>query len=261
MYFLQPILGIIFLLLPIILIAGLIKKFGKSINFYEYILLSAGSVLLSLALYLITYSWINGQSAFDAIWSSFRQNFTSGFVDANQLLNLYHQLGIFQSFTTGEQLVDFFIAEMKNGVPAAIILFSLAYGVAAFLIVRLIMKRFDYETSAVRPFEVWNLPRGMALGLLVLLLVSFMGQNLGIPRFEIVGFTIAALISFLFTVMGLSTLWFFLKAGNVPAVVRWVIIILIFLLLGTILPFLGLLDQLFHLRLRYRNKFLFKNGK
>ncbi len=261
MYFLQPILSIIFLLLPIILIAGLIKRLGKRANFYEYVLLSSGSVLLSQVLYLITYAWINGQSAFDAVWSSFRQSFTSGIVDTNQLLNLYHQWGLFQNFTTAEQLVDFFIAEMKNTVPAVIVLSSLAYGVALFLIIRLVMKRFNYETSAVRRFEEWTLPKGMAFGLVILMLVSFMGRNLGIPRFEVVHFTITALISFLFLVMGLSMLWFFLKAGNVPAVVRWVLIILIFLLLGTILPFIGLLDQLFHLRIRYRNKFLFKNGK
>ncbi|NLB41581.1 MAG: DUF2232 domain-containing protein [Clostridiales bacterium] len=261
MDFLQPILSTIFLLLPIILIAGLIKRLGKKVSFYEYILLSAGSVLFSLVLYLITYRWINSQSAFDAIWSSFRQSFTSGIVDANQLLSLYHQWGIFQNFTTAEQLVDFFISEMKNAVPAVIVLSSLIYGVALFLIIRLILKLFDYQTSAVRRFEEWNLPKGMAMGLVILMLVSLMGQNLGIPRFEIVNFTITALISFLFMIMGLSMLWFFLKAGNVPAAVRWVLIILILLILGTILPFLGLIDQLFHLRVRYRNKFLFKNGK
>ena len=261
MYFLQPILSIIFLLLPIILIAGLIKGLRKKINFYEYVLLSAGSVLLSLVLYLITYAWINSQSVFDAIWDSFRRNFTGGIVDANQLLNLYHQWGTFQNFTTGEQLVGFFISEMKNAVPAVIVLSSLIYGVALFLIIRLILKRFDFETSVVRRFEEWNLPKGMAMGLVILMLVSFIGQNLGIPRFEVVNFTITALISFLFMVMGLSMLWFFFKAGNVPAVVRWVLIIIIFMLLGTILPFIGLLEQLFHLRVRYRNKFIFKNGK
>ena len=150
---------------------------------------------------------------------------------------------------------------MKNAVPAVIVLSSLIYGVALFLIIRLILKRFDFETSVVRRFEEWNLPKGMAMGLVILMLVSFIGQNLGIPRFEVVNFTITALISFLFMVMGLSMLWFFFKAGNVPAVVRWVLIIIIFMLLGTILPFIGLLEQLFHLRVRYRNKFIFKNGK
>lgn len=261
MHFLHPILSIIFLLLPIILIGGLIKRLGKKVNFYEYVLLSAGSVLLSLVLYLIMYGWINSQSAFDAIWGSFRHSFTNGAVDANQLLKLYHQWGIFQNFTTGEQLVGFFIAEMKNAVPAIILISSLIYGVALFFIIRLILKRFDYETSAVRRFEEWNFPKGMAIGLVILMLVSYIGQNLGIPRFEVVNLTITALISFLFMVMGLSMLWFFLKAGNVPGVVRWVLIIFIFIFLGAILPFLGLLDQLLHLRTRYRNKFLFKNGK
>ena len=195
------------------------------------------------------------------MWTSFLRVFTNGAVDTDQLLSLYHQWGIFENFTTARQLGDYLVSQMKMVVPAAVILFSLTHGTALFLIIRLILKRLGYETSAVRSFGEWTLPKGMAYGLIILLLAVLLGRNLGISNLEVVYITFAALIFFLFMVMGLSMLWFFLKAGNVPALLRWILMILIFLLFGTLPPFIGLLDQLFQLRIRYRNQFIIKNGK
>ena len=256
---LLPIAAVFIFMVPILLIAGLIKRLGKRSDFYEYIILSSGSVLLSILLYLGLYAWVKRQSAFDAVWNSFRQDFLHGPIGAEQVLSIYHQLGFFENFTTGGQLADFLIGQMKMVVPAGILLFSLVYGVIVFLVTRLIMKRLGFSVCAVRAFEDWALPRRMAFGLIILLLISFLAGSLGIARFEVIRYTIAVLISFLFTVLGLSVLWFFLKAGRVPSVFRWLLTILAFLVAGFALPFLGLLDQLVLIRLRYKKRFVVKN--
>ncbi|HHY82227.1 MAG TPA: DUF2232 domain-containing protein [Clostridiales bacterium] len=257
----QPLTAIFLVIAPVILITGLIKGFGKRFNFYEHILASAGSVLLSILVYLKLYSKVYGQTAFDPFWKSFRQLFTSGVINADYILSMNHQLGMFRNFDTAEQLAGFFIEQMKMAIPAVLLIFSLAYGVFLFLILRLIMKKFGYSTQPVLPFEEWSLPRGMGMGLVVLLLIAIMGRGLGISNFEVVQFTIAALLSFMFTVLGLSVLWFFLKAGRVPAVIRWILAILVYLFVGFGLPFLGMFDHIFHMRWKYENKFLFKNGR
>ena len=261
MFQLDFLLALLFTILPVVLITGLIVSLGKRADFYEYILLSAGSVLVSFLGYHVAYSLINGQSIFVALWASTRETLLHGVVDMKQLLSFYHQMGIFKNFTAPEQLVDFTIGQLKTAIPAAVILFSMVYGVALFLLIRQIRKWMGHESPRVPSFEEWTLPRGMVFGLILLLLAAILGQGLGIPNLEVVQFTISSLISFLFTVLGLSVLWYFLKAGRVPTVLRWVLSILGFLFLGFALPFLGLFDQLFRIRWNYRNKFLFKNGK
>jgi uncharacterized protein YybS (DUF2232 family) len=253
--------AIFFFVVPILIILIMLIRMGKRLDFYEYGLLSSGSVLLSSLLYFLLYSQLVGHSAFDTMWNTFRQNFLSGGVDAGQILAFYHSLGFFQNFTAADQLAEYLILQMKAVVPAAILIFSLVYGVIGLLVIRLILKKTGHEMPEVRAFEDWSLPRGMVVGLIVLLLISLLGGSLGISNFEVVRFTITALISFLFTVIGLSFLWFFLKAGRVPSVLRWLLTVITCLIAGFVLPFLGMFDQLFHLRWRYRNKFLFKNGR
>lgn len=255
-----PIAAVFIFIIPIILIVGLIKRIGKKSDFYEYILLSSGSVLFSILLYLGLYSWKVGQSAFDTIWNFFRQAFVHGPVNGNQMLAIYHQWGVFENFTTAEQLADFLIGQMRMNVPAAILLFSLIYGVFLFLIIRLIISKLASPVPAVPAFENWTLPRRISLGLILLLLGFFLVNALGIANVEVAQYTITVLISFLFSIIGLSVVWFFLKAGRVPSPLRWLLAIIVYLILGFVLPILGIVDQFIHLRIRYKNRFRTTNG-
>jgi uncharacterized protein YybS (DUF2232 family) len=254
---LQPVAGIFLIALPILLIAGLVWGLGKRSDFYENVLLSSGSVLLSILLYLKVYSIIAGRSVFEAVWESFRQAFTAA-ADAGQFLSMYHEMGLFKNFTTSRQLADFLIGQMKIAVPAFLLISSIVYGMFLFFIIRFVIKLTGREVSAVPAFEEWALSRGMGFGLIILLLVSLIGNWLGIANFEVVQFTVTVLISFLFTVLGLSVLWFFLKAGRVPSVIRWLLTVLIYLFVGFALPFLGMFDHLFRMRRNYKSKFLLR---
>mgnify|MGYP000865069845 CR=1 FL=1 len=253
---LQPVAGFFLIVVPILLIAAWIWGLGKRSDFYENILLSSGSVLLSILLYLKVYSVIAGQSAFDAIWDSFRRGFANGAVNSGEILSMYHSLGIFKNFTTVQQLAEYLVGQLKLAVPAFLLISSVLYGMLLFFVIRFVIKRLGREMAPIPAFEEWALPRGMGFGLIILLLVSLFGSWLGIPNFEVVQFTVTALISFLFTVLGLSVLWFFLKAGRVPAVLRWLLTILLYLFVGFGLPFLGMLDHIFRMRRNYRNKFV-----
>ncbi len=256
-----PIAAVFILVIPIILIAGLIKQIGKRCDFYEYIILSSGSVLLSILLFLGLYSWKVGQSVFDTIWNYFRRAFINGPVNGKQILTIYHQWGIFENFTTAEQLADFVIGQIKVTVPAAILLFSLIYGVFLFLIIRVITKKLASPVPAVPAFENWALPRRVALGLLLLLLGFILVNSIGNANVEAAQYTTTVLISFMFSITGLSVVWFFLKAGQVPTPLRWLLAIIIFVLLGFALPILGIVDHFLHLRIRYKYKFRTMDGE
>jgi len=258
---LQALAVILLFIAPVGLITGLIIWFGKRFNYYENILASAGSVLLSVLLYLKLYSLITGQSVFEPLWNDIRQLFVSGVINSDYILSIYHKMGNFSNFTTAEQLAGFIIEQMKITIPAVLLIFSLIYGIILFSIIRLIMKKLGYTTLPVIPFEEWALPRGMGIGLVFLLIVSYIGRSLGISNFEVIQFTIAALVSFLFMVLGLSVLWFFLKAGNVPAVLRWILTIIIYFTVGFGLPFFGMFEHIFQIRLRYKSKYIIKNGR
>jgi hypothetical protein len=253
---LQLIGGIFLVIMPVLLITGYIRGLGKRSDFYESILVSSGSVLVSSLLYLKAYSMIAGRSPFDTVWDFFRLIFQIGAVNTEQILTIYHDMGIFKNFTTAEQLVNFMIGQMKQAIPAFLLISSMIYGMFLFFVIRYIFKRLSYDTPVIPPFEEWRLPRGMGFGLIILLLASFIGKWMDISNFEVVQLTVTALFSFLFTVLGLSVLWFFLKAGRVPAVIRWLLAILAMLIVSFVLPILGMLDHLFQMRLNYRNKFL-----
>src|SRR5690554_105620 len=119
---LQLVGGIFLFIMPVLLITGFIRGLGKRSDFYEGILLSSGSVLVSSLLYLKVYSMIAGRSPFDAVWDFIRMVFRIGAINTEQLLTLYHDMGIFKNFTTGEQLVDFMIGQMKLGIPAFLLI-------------------------------------------------------------------------------------------------------------------------------------------
>ena len=253
---LQLVSGFFLIVLPIVLIVLQAWKLGKRSDFYENILLSSGSVLLSILLYLKVYSMRTGQSAFDAVWNSFRQVLTSGAVNTDEILSRYHELGIFKNFTSAQQLADFMIQQMKQAVPASLLIYSIVHGAFLFLVICFIMKKSGRDMRPVPAYAEWKLPRGMGFGLIVLLLITLFGSWMGIPNFEVVYSTVTALISFLFMVLGLSALWFFLKAVRIPFVFRLLLAVFLYLLLGFGLPLLGILDHIFRLRKRYRDKFI-----
>jgi len=256
----MPFVALLILIIPVILIVYIIKTYGKRLDFFEYMLLSVGSVLLSILFCLELYKWIKGGSVFDVMWSSIRQVFLESIINEDQLLAMYHEWGLFQNFTTAEQLVDFMIRQLKIMLPAGILIFSLIYGAVLFFIIRLIMKNLNVSIPIVPAFEDWFLPRRIAASLILLPLTFLVISMLGIANVEAAQFAVTILLYFVYSVLGLSVLSFFLKAGRVPSVLRWLLLILAYILFGFFLTLLGILDQFLYLRIRYKNKFRTVNG-
>lgn len=252
----NPEAGIYLLALNVFSVLGLPLGYRKKLSSRESTLISAAGVLLSIVLFLFLYSLFAGQSLFDVLWQSVREFIVDGFIDFKSVLKTYHSMGLFENFTTEGQLADFMINEMKNYVPYTVIVFSLSIGFLNFLVSRSVLKRMGRYVADILSFHEWHLPRGMGLGFLVLLLVSYLGSRLGIARFDTVLITITLLVSFLFSVLGLSVVWFFLKAWKLPTALRFIIIIPggLLLSMGMGLAIIGMADHLLELRRIFMNR-------
>ncbi|HPT79222.1 MAG TPA: DUF2232 domain-containing protein [Candidatus Atribacteria bacterium] len=252
----NPEAGIYLLALNVFPVLGLTLAHHKKLSSRETTLISAGGILLSFVLFLTLYSVFAGRSLFDEFWQSVRAFFVDGFIDFKGVLKTYHSMGLFKNFTTEGQLADFLINEMKHYVPYTIIVFSLSIGFVHYLASRYVLKRMGRYVADIPPFDEWLLSRGMGLGFLVLLVVSYFGSRLGIARFDTVLTTITLLVTFIFSVLGLSVVWFFLKAWNLPTPLRLLIIIPggLLLSLGMGLAIVGMADHLLGLRRVYMNR-------
>jgi len=254
--------GILFFTLHLFLVAGLSAGLHKKMDFFENILLSSGGVLLSILLTLKLYALMAGHTFFDALWRNVR-NFASGsVVDFDRMLNMYHQLGLFKGIENSLQLTELVISQMQLLIPSALLIFSLVIGVLNLVAARQALKRLRLEAGYVPAFGEWSLPRGMGQVFLLFLLVSYLGSMMSGGSMQVVFLTISSLVSFIFTVQGISVLWFFLGAGRVPVPLRMLICIFIYIFVHMLLTlnmgltFLGILDQTLNLRKSYRNRFL-----
>lgn len=252
----NPEAGIYLLALNVFPVLGLTLAHQKKFSLRETAFISAGGLLLSFVLFLLTYSVFAGRSLFDEFWQSIRAFIVDGFIDFKSVLETYHSMGLFENFTTEGQLADFLINEIKQYVPYTVIVLSLTLGFLYFLTSRYVLKRMGRHVADIPPFDEWLLPRGVGFGFLVLLLVSYLGSRLGIARFDTVLITITLLVSFLFSVLGLSVVWFFLKAWNLPVPLRFVIIIPggLLLSMGMGLAIIGMADHLLGLRRVFMNR-------
>lgn len=255
-------IGMLFFTLHLFLVAGISTGLRRQMDFYENILLSSGGALLSILVTLKLYYLLSGRTFFDTLWQNVR-NFTSNsFMDLDRMLGIYHQLGLFKGIENSMQLTELVIGQMQILVPSALLIFSLVFGVLNLLVSRQALKMLRFQVQHVPAFGEWSLPRGMGQFFLLSLLVSYLGSMMSSGSLQVVMLTISSLASFIFTVQGISVLWFFLDAGRVPSPLRVLICILIYIFIHMLLTlnmgltFLGILDQTINLRKNYRNRFL-----
>ena len=89
---------------------------------------------------------------------------------------------------------------------------------------------------------------------MITLFVAFLGNMFSIKNFEIVFYTLQSLFSFIFMVQGLAVATFFMKfkMSKIPAVVRTIVLVLLFLIIPVMFMSLGIIEQIFNIRRIYR---------
>ncbi len=252
---LHPLLGVGMVFLNIFLVVGLSWAIARRLDLFEYIVLSAGSILISVVALIKMFSWFMGKTVFDYIIDNVRAFISSNTNNFSHIMNLYNQL--LEQAVTAEEFVNMVIGQLElfsPFVPAMLIIFSLLYGTINLMVSRMVLKKLGYKVHDLPDFSDWILPRGAGLGFLAILFVAFIGNLLRIKNFEIVFYTLQSLFSFIFAVQGLAVATFFMKikVRRIPAVVRNIILALLFFIIPMVFMSFGIVEQIFGIRRIYR---------
>lgn len=253
----HPFLGFAVVILNFPLVLVLSWTIRKRFDLFEYIVMSAGAVLLSALVFLKAFSWFTGQTAFEYIANSIRQFFASNIVDFSRIIDLYAQLKVIEKPISPGEFAEVVIGQLEQFVPfvpSMLIIFSLIYGTINMLVSRMALKKLGYVLNGLPEFSDWMLPRGAGLGFMAMLLIAYVGNLLDLKNFEVVFYTVLSLCSFVFSIQGLAVATFFmkLKMNRVPNFLRAVILAVLFMIAPTLLMSLGILEQVFKLRSVYR---------
>ncbi|MCM8901907.1 YybS family protein [Caldicoprobacter algeriensis] len=253
----HPFLGFAVVILNFPLVLVLSWAIKKRFNLFEYIVMSAGAVLLSALVFLKAFSWFMGQTVFEYIASSIRQFFVSNIVDFSRMIDLYAQFKVIEKHISPGEFAEVVIGQLEQFVPfvpSMLIIFSLIYGTINMLVSRMVLKKLGYVLNGLPEFSDWMLPRGAGLGFMAMLLIAYVGNLLDLRNFEVVFYTVLSLCSFVFSIQGLAVATFFmrLKMSRVPTFLRAVILAVLFMIAPTLLMSLGILEQVFKLRSVYR---------
>ncbi len=254
---LHPFLGFAVVILNFPLVLVLSWAIKKRFDLLEYIVMSAGAVLLSALIFLKAFSWFTGQTVFEYIENGIRQFFSSNIVDFSRMIDLYAQLKLIEKPISPGEFADVVIGQLErfmSFVPSMLLIFSLIYGTVNMLVSRIALKKLGYMINELPPFSDWILPKGAGLGFMAMLIIAYVGSLLDLKNFDLVFYTVLSLCSFVFSIQGLAVAAFFmkLKMSRVPILLRAAILGVLFVIAPMFLMSLGILEQLFKLRGTYQ---------
>ncbi|NLX70675.1 MAG: DUF2232 domain-containing protein [Clostridiales bacterium] len=252
---LHPLLGIGMVVLNIFLVLGLSWAIARRLDLFEYIVLSAGTVLISIIGSIKAFSWFMGKTIFEYVTDQFGKFISSNIADFSRIMDLYNQF--LDQPVTPERFTNIIIGQLElmvPFVPAMLIIFALIYGTINLMVSRAALRKLTYDVPELPEFSDWMLPKGAGLGFMITLFVAFLGNMFSIKNFEIVFYTLQSLFSFIFMVQGLAVATFFMKfkMSKIPAVVRTIILVLLFLIIPVMFMSLGIIEQIFNIRRIYR---------
>ena len=131
---------------------------------------------------------------------------------------------------------------------------ALLTGLLCVTVPRAIAKKRGMRVGIVPAFSEMALPRRFWLAYILSYLATIIGAGSGWPGFDLAEVTIHSIYSFVFVIQGLSFLDFLYKRRNMRTAGRYALHAVAVLLLGFILMFVGLVENIMKLRARMEPK-------
>jgi len=135
--------------------------------------------------------------------------------------------------------------------------YALLMGLAGYLIPRALRKKLGGDVTAIPPFADFSLPRRFWLAFALSYLFAITGESLNWPGFAILEVTVLSIYGLVLSVQGLAFLDFLYrryKMGKAARVVLHAIALIISPVLGSLLMWLGLFENIANLRVRMNTK-------
>lgn len=114
-----------------------------------------------------------------------------------------------------------------------------------YIITQKSLKRFNVKLSPIKEFSMWYIPAKIAYPVMLLMLGNmFLGSEELTPT----GYAIQTIFIMVFTVNALATISYYLKKAKIPKPLIAVILVGIFLMIQSILLFVGLIEYALNIR-------------
>ncbi|MDR7857348.1 DUF2232 domain-containing protein [Tissierella sp.] len=135
-------------------------------------------------------------------------------------------------------------------IPSFVGIFSLGVSYINLLLSSKILRKMGYGTINTQRFSRFKLPNNIILGIGIMILTTFVFKKLEIQYHEALLSNIVFLASFVFFMQGLSVLDYLCIKVKTPLVFRIILLSMniIFVPMGGLISFLGILDSVFDLR-------------
>lgn len=246
--------------LPAVLAAGVVIK--KKLRMRHSVMITSGATLAGFA------------AAFGVLWLftglgpiDYLVNQTNHALSTlnGMLVNLVYQYTRFWDMITGaitqtavfstpaSEAIPIILERMRSFLNLNLVnttlSFALLIGLLLFVITRVFVKK-KRKVVCVPPFSALTLPPKFWLAYLISYIFAFVGTSFGWPSFQITAITIGGVYGFVFIVQALSFLDYLYKRRKMQTAVRVLLHVVVALLLGNLLVWVGLFENMAGLRKR-----------
>lgn len=244
------ILVIIFVPIPV-----MIKYMLAGKNAYRSILEGITTAAVGIMLVFIFSNVFSGISLFtrlDMILSSVSVNDLA-------LTKGYESLGLSElgpeemqkALDTARELI-------KISIPGFTIILVTIFSYFNYLWISLALHKMGKTVSLLPPFRTFSLPKNALIGAIIVYVLSFFAGSMGIVDKELIMVNVQMIFGFLFSIQGLSFVFYYGKLRRVPKFVLILIsAILVITSIGQLALFMtGLMDIAFDMRKRFSQNLL-----
>lgn len=141
-------------------------------------------------------------------------------------------------------------------IPSFLSIFSFLVAYINYFFTNIILKKIGYGFIVSQRFSRFKLPNNILLGVVVMFLTGFLFNWIGMEYSEALLVNLTFLVGVMFMVQGLAVLDFLLIKMKIKLVFRIILIVMniLFIPIGSLIVFVGLLDSIFDMRKLRRPK-------
>ena len=240
---------ILFMVMIIMPIPAIMRYMLSGRNAYRGILEGSLSAMTGVAILFLIFWSMTGFTLFDALNSILNQisvdniNFSS-----------YTAMGLKKLEPDAVALALENMKEvMRLALPGTIIVFCMIIAYLNYAVISWFIGKTGRRISSLPPFRNFTLPKSMVLGSLLIYILSYITVNMGVIDKALLMFNLELLFTFIFSIQGLATIFYFGYAKKIPKLVILLVSgIFVLTWLGqTFLFLLGLTDLVFNIRKRF----------
>lgn len=149
-----------------------------------------------------------------------------------------------------ENTLDAALDSMLVNMPSVYIILSLIIAYINYLISTIVLRKDGYSLKYRPVFSEFRLPKTVFLGLMMMFILSYIFSKLNILNGQGVIRNLIVLVTFVFSLQGLSVFDYLMKARGMKVFGRvfFIAMLVIFLPIGSLMSFVGMLDVLIDFR-------------